>query len=251
VRGRPRIALVVPLLCAWFTPAVGGDGPEFRSYEEVSPLLTVLAPVLLPKVLADTWSLRDFVRSDEFGVVRERWGDRYAVDAIFDTAVRLCWNNKGLALLVSCLATLDHRRVGINLPVLGPLVWLPLTSEFDDEFQERVDRLPCALYADSPPGTGDSDKLQHFFGSAFLVYVSESREAAQRVGTFVEWGEERFIVDGTVDERDLRANLQGQMFGLALLAEPRSRPSTFLVSALAGPPVPGPGPVAVPLRAEE
>jgi hypothetical protein len=135
--------------------------------------------------------------------------------------------------------------------VLGPLIWLPLTSEFEDEFQERIDNLPSAIYSDSPPETGDSDKLQHFFGSAFLAFVSESRETAQRVGVFVEWGEDRFIVGGAVDERDLRANLQGQMFGLALLEEPRSRPSTFLVSALAGPRVSGPDPVAVPLRAEE
>jgi hypothetical protein len=160
------------------------------------------------------------------------------VDAIFDRAVRLCWNNRGLALLLSCMATMDHRRVGVQLPLIGSLVWLPLTSEFEDEFQERVDRLPCKIYPDTGPGGCDRDKLQHFFGSAFLAFTTESREAAQRVGDFVEWGEERFVVDGAAEALDIRANHQGQMFGLALLNDPGCRPSAFLVAVLAAPPPP-------------
>jgi hypothetical protein len=225
--------------------------PEFAPYEEVPGILTVLSPFLLPKVLADTWTLRDYVRGEEFLEFRTRWGDRYAVDAIFDTAVRLCWNNTGLALLISFLASMDHRRVGVDLPVVGPLIWLPLTSEFEEEFQERVERLPCAIYADTGPDGCDRDKLQHFFGSAFLAYVTESRGAAQRVGDFVEWGEGQFIVGGANEPRDLRANHQGQMFGLALLSDHRSRPSAFLITALARPGPSTPASHAFPLTVEE
>lgn len=229
------------LLVAWSGRAAAqpaAAGPDFGPYDDLPQILTVLSPLLLPKIMADTWSLRAYVRSDEFHAVRVRWGDRYAVDAIFDHAVRLCWNNRALALLLSCMATMDHRRVGVELPLIGALVWLPLTSEFEEEFRERVHRLPCKIYPDTGPGGCDRDKLQHFFGSAFLAFITESREAAQRVGDFVEWGEERFVVDGATEALDIRANHQGQMFGLALLNDPDCRPSAFLVAVLAAPPPP-------------
>ena len=249
---RPWGIITISLLCTGMAAAQSSAaGPEFAPYEELPQILTVLSPLLLPKVLADTQALRDYIRSEEFSEFREHWGDHYAVDAIFDTAVRLCWNNLGLALLLSCLATMDHRRVGVDLPLLGSLIWLPLTSEFEEEFQERIERLPCRLYADTGPDECDRDKLQHFFGSAFLAFVTEAREAAQRVGDFVEWGEDRFIVGGATDARDLRANHQGQMFGLALLNDRLCRPSAYLLTVLAAP-LPSPAASrAFPLTAEE
>jgi hypothetical protein len=250
--GRSWAGIGLLLMVAVGVRAQGeAPGPEFTPHDEVPEILTVLSPFLLPKVLADTWTLRDYIRGEEFLEFRTRWGDRYSVDAIFDTAVRLCWNNTGLALLISFLASMDHRRVGVDIPVIGPLIWLPLTSEFEEEFHQRVERLPCGIYADTGPDGCDRDKLQHFFGSAFLAFVTESREAAQRVGDFVEWGEGRFIVGGATDARDLRANHQGQMFGLALLNDHRSRPSAFLITALATPRPSLPASQAFPLTAEE
>ena len=242
------------LLLLWSVGAAAqptSPRPEFPPYEDVPPILTVLSPFLIPKIFADTWALRDYIKSEDFRTFRARWGDRYAVDAIFDAAVRLCWNNHGLALLISCAATLDHRRVGVTVPLLGSLIWLPLTSEFEEEFEGRLEMLPCSIYADTGPDGCDRDKLQHFFGSAFVSFVSESRESAQRVGDFVEWGEEEFIVGGATDPRDLRANHQGQMFGLALLRDPLCRPSAFLVTVLAAPMPLRPTPQSAPLTAEE
>jgi hypothetical protein len=47
---------------------------------------------------------------------------------------------------------------------------------------------------------------------------------------FVEWGEDRFVVGGSYDDRDVRANWQGQEFGLRLLTDRRAVPSLFLRS---------------------
>jgi hypothetical protein len=136
---------------------------------------------------------------------------------------------------------MDHRRVGVSVSGLGPLLWLPLTAEFEEDFEARIARLPSALYPDSPPGpAGDRDKLQHFFGSAFLTFFSESVETADEAGRFVEWGEGAFIVDGMSDDRDLRADRHGQDFGLRLRADPSALPSESFRLAIARAPAGGP-----------
>lgn len=214
-----------------------GDLPELKILPDSStsrswPLagvVTVLFPLLLPKVVADATQLKDYIRSEEFSLVRRYSGDLSAVDRLFDRARELSWGNEYEALLLATVATFDHRRFGVSLPLLGPMLWFPLTAEFTDDYHARVNSLPAKLYCDTPRGiSGDRDKLQHFFGSALITYFLESNEAANRVGDFIEWGEDRFIVDGVSDERDRRANRQGQHFGLRLLADSDVRPSEFL-----------------------
>lgn len=200
----------------------------------LADVASALSVILIPKIFADVTALREYIRSREFAGVRAREGDLPAVDAIFEEASRLCWGNRGEALYVAAMATMDHRRVGVRVAALGPLLWFPLTSEFEDEYEERVERLPAALYPDSPPGpAGDRDKLQHFFGSAFLTFLSESIETADEAGRFVEWGEGAFIVEGIPDDRDLRADRHGQDFGLRLRADPSAKPSESLRLAIA------------------
>lgn len=199
----------------------------------IKHLLGFFAPFFPPKLVQDDYLLKEYIRSEEFAHLRAYDGDLAAVDAIFGEARRLCWGNLYEALFISLLATMDHRRFGVKLPVVGPLLWVPLTGEFPDEFEARIAALPRRLYNDSPrAGAGDRDKLQHFFGSAFLTYAFESRAAAERVGQFIEWGEDKIIVDGALDERDMRANRQGQEFGLRLLDEASVRPSAFLRSVV-------------------
>ncbi len=193
-------------------------------------MLTFLSPLLVPKVFQDCYRLRDYVRSVELSHVRAAYGDLYAVDCVFDRAMRLSWNNVYEALLVSAFALMDHHRVGVRIPLIGAVLWFPLSSEFYDDFRARVDSLPSHLYPDTPPDRGgDRDKLQHFFGSAFLTALTESPEGADRFGLFIEWGEELFIVGGVNDDRDVRANREGQRFALRLLADPDARPSRFFI----------------------
>lgn len=225
--------LIILMLCG-SAPAIHGQVPVFPEREEIPELVSFFAPVVFPKVIQDGFALKQYIRSAEFRQFRDTFGDLFAVDAIFDKAMRLSWNNSYQALWISLFATMDHSKFGVRIPVLGPLIWVPLTSETEEEFRARIAELPRRLYPDSPAGgAGDRDKLQHFFGSAFLAYVFESRDAAERIGEFIEWGEDKVIVDGALDERDFRANRHGQDFGLRLLEDRNVLPSSFFRFAIA------------------
>lgn len=178
------------------------------------PPLAFLIGYVPSELVNNALLLKAYIRSKRFKTIRERFGDLQTVDALYIHALRLTQGNTSLALLYCTVATMDHRTVGLRIPLLR--AFLPLTNESSEEFIQRVNNLPKRFYADAP-SDGDRDKLQHFFGSAFIAHVFESRGAAERVGTFVEWGEDAFIVDGALDERDLRANGQGREFGLALI----------------------------------
>ena len=228
MRGARCVCVMGMCTTLFFSGSLSQSAPPERR-NSIQDAISFFAPLVFPKVIQDGYRLKEYVVSEELAAVRREQGDPSAVDAIFERALTLSWNNCYEALLISFVATMDHRRFGIRLPVLGPLLWAPLTSEFPEEFTGRVRALPSKLYVDTPAdATGDRDKLQHFFGSAFLTYIFESSEVAERFGTFVELGEEAFIVDGVLDERDFRANRQGAEFGLRLLEEESTRPSSFL-----------------------
>ena len=202
---------------------------RFEPDDSIPEIVSFFAPFIFPKVIQDGYRLKDFIRSDEFAQVRRSYGDLCAVDAMFEKSLELSWNNVYEALLITFVGTMDHRTFGVRLPIVGDLLWFPLTSECPEGFGARVHALPTKIYPDTPNGpAGDRDKLQHFFGSAFLTFLFESRGAAERIGGFIEWGEERFIVDGALDERDFRANQQGVEFGLRLLEDRSVRPSDLL-----------------------
>jgi len=178
--------------------------------------------------------LKSFIRSGTFKQLRLQVGDLKSIDAIFIRAMKLTNNNTAVALFLSTVACFDHRTIGLNVPVFA--LFFPLSNESGAEFKERVANLPRKLYADTPRGKiGDRDKLQHFFGSAFIAYAFESSEPAERASDFIENGEEAFIVDGTLDTRDIRANRQGQRFGLALLKNHCQLPSEYFVPRAALP----------------
>jgi hypothetical protein len=124
------------------------------------------------------------------------------------------------------IACLDHQNVDLKVPLIG-VVDLPLTFEEDSLFKARHRNLPSRLYSDTPP-EGDKDKLQHFFGSAYIAFASESRELARTSGDLIEWGEAQFVVGGVDDPRDRRSNKQGERFGHDLLSVKNLLPSDYL-----------------------
>jgi hypothetical protein len=188
----------------------------------LSCLLTYFPPFFIQHGL----ELKSFLRSKTFALLRRRLGDLRAADALYVRSMQLTNNNTAVALLLSAIASFDHRVVGLKVPVFG--FYLPLSGESQEEFDLRVQCLPARLYPDTPPGpAGDRDKLQHFFGSAFLTLAFESESGADRAGYFVEQGEGAFIVGGVMDGRDLRADRDGQRFGAALLDDIRRMPSEF------------------------
>ncbi|HYQ86832.1 MAG TPA: hypothetical protein VES59_06275 [Bacteroidota bacterium] len=187
----------------------------------LSCLLTYFPPLFIQHGI----ELKSFLRSKTFRHIRDRFGDVRALDAVYVRSMQLTDNNTAVALLLSTIASFDHRVVGLKVPILQ--LYFPLSNESQPEFDRRVGNLPTKLYPDTPPG-GDHDKLEHFFGSAFLTVAFETEEGADRVGIFVEKGEDAFIVGGVADARDLRADREGQRFGMALLENNRRMPSEFL-----------------------
>jgi hypothetical protein len=218
-----RLLLPAVLASALVPGSLSGSTPD------APEAVRFFAPFFFPKVIQDTFRIKEYVCGDEFAVLRAAEGDCAAVDALYAEALDLSWGNTGEALLLCLVATMDHRRVDLTLPVLGFVLPIPLTGEFEAEFVERRNALPSRLYGDSPrTRAGDRDKLQHFFGSAYLVVLSESESSADDVGYFVERGESRFVPGETIDARDIRANRQGQRFGRAILTGLNARPSEFL-----------------------
>lgn len=206
---------------------------EYPQFAPFAFLLTYL-PFELTRASLE---VKNYVRSRNFRILRTLVGDRRAVDAIYLEALRQTRGNTGMALLVSLAAVMDHQIVRVKIPILS--VAIPLTSEPRQQLRARLRNVPRYFYSDSPKTpAGDRDKLQHFFGSAFLSYLFESAGPADRIAQFIEWGEEAFIVGGAHDERDVRANHQGREFGLALrfaqsrypmLEKRQLLPSQFLI----------------------
>ena len=234
------------VLIAWFClPALAlgqiQSAPPPLDYEPSDrpafSLFRFIGNLVLPQLVKDERELKRYVRDRRFMEIRRYYGDLVAVDAIYQKAVQLVDYNIHDALLITIFATMDHRRVGIRVPVLGSL-FLPLTAESDSLFLVRWANLPSRVYGGREGEKGnDRDKLQHFFGSAFITYALRSSESASLAGSFVEWGEDAFIVGGQSDWRDRRANAQGRLFGRSLEEDPAVRPSHFFRTLLVEEPV--------------
>lgn len=211
------------------TPGPDGLTWEFdREDADAFSIGGLLGGLFTPQLIQDTKDIRKYVRDGRFAELLRRCGDLRAVDGIFQKALRVAEFSIARALFLSMMACLEHQNVAVDMPVVGA-VGLPLTFEEDSLFHARTTNLPAHIYEDSPPsGHGDRDKLQHFFGSAYIAYVSGSPELARATGNFVEWGEAQMIVGGADDARDRRANKQGETFGHDLIYVKTLLPSDYL-----------------------
>jgi hypothetical protein len=188
-----------------------------------------VSDIFTPQIILDTKYIRDYIRDERFLILRSRCGDMRTIDAIYLKSLKIADYNIARSLFLSFMAVLEHRKVDVKMPIFKPLA-LPLTFEDDSIFNNRVKNLPAKVYSDTPPGSfGDIDKLQHFFGSAYLSYVSEAPGFTGTAGNLIEWGEANFIVGGTDDPRDKRANKQGKSFGRDLLVVKTLLPSDYLM----------------------
>jgi len=237
VRFLTRIILVLVLLfggraaraqCGDVDP---GNGLHWRFDEtEVGgfKLGRLLKNLVTPQIVQDTEAIRVYVRDQRFAALAQRCGEMRTIDAIYQKALRVAEYEVARALFLAMMATLEHQNIELRVPVIGSL-GIPLTFEEDSLFQRRIRSLPRRIYHDSPAtAQGDRDKLQHFFGSAYIAYVSESPGFARSTGNMIEWGEAKFVVGGADDDRDRRANKQGEMFGHHLLTVKNLLPSDYL-----------------------
>jgi hypothetical protein len=226
-----RISLLAALLVLIRVPSLaqceGGLSWDFDEEENGGfSLGTFLSETFTPKLVLDTRKIRSYIRDPRFKELTQRCGDLRAVDGIYLKALKIADHDIARALFLSLMGTLEHQSVEFKVPLLGVL-GVPLTFEEDSLFRCRKENLPAGLYPDTPP-EGDKDKLQHFFASAYLAYSSDSPEMAKQSGNFVEWGESKFIVGGTDDPRDTRANKHGEAFGRDLLVVKTLLPSDYL-----------------------
>jgi hypothetical protein len=198
------------------------DEPESSGFS-IGKFLT---ETFTPRLILDTRAIRDYVRDPRFKELTQRCGDLRAVDAIYLKALKIGEYDIPRALFLSLMGTLEHKDVGVEIPILGVLN-VPLTFEEDSLFKARRANLPSRIYSDTPR-EGDKDKLQHFFASAYLAYATQSPEFAKESGDFVEWGEARFIAGGDDDPRDKRANAQGEAFGRDIAVVKTLLPSDYL-----------------------
>jgi hypothetical protein len=202
------------------------DSPAQWNFEPASQCS--LLRYLAPNDVRTAALLQDYIRDTMFLALRMKLGDAAAIDAIYRQALYLTEDDQGEALLIAAGGVLEHFRLGIRIPIFGVLT-LPMTLESVDQFRMRYRNLPSRVFFDSADSiSNDKDKLQHFFGSAYLVFTEGGDKIAEHIGDWIERGEESFIVGGQDDVRDRKANALGREFGLLLMDNPFAVPSDVL-----------------------
>ncbi len=202
-------------------------------YKPDRSFLRTVAEWLLPESVTGILAMKEFIRWEEFQSFRRDSGDLKTIDLIYQKGLQIAGGDIDLALFLCFIGTMDHVKIGVRVPLLGFVIFVPLTTESDRDFQIRHNCLPSHFYPDSPRGRyGDKDKLQHFFGSAFMAYLSGSRTYSRTLTNWSEVLEERYVVDGLDDPRDRRANRQGIQFGKLLFAGIKILPSDVLVDSV-------------------
>jgi hypothetical protein len=174
--------------------------------------------------------ISQYIASENFFNLKKEIGDISAVDSIYSTALQFTDQNIAEALLGLMLATVPYRKVPVKVPLLGFILYYPLTSADSETFLTKNENLPKNLFFDSPQNNfGDKDKLAHFFGSAFLSYESKFFDLGKLIGYFVEAFEESFKVQSSVDIRDLDVNEYGRFFGELLKENDNLLPSQIFL----------------------
>ncbi len=152
------------------------------------------------------------------------------VDSIFLRAVKFYDYDIDEALLALTFACVPYRKIPIVIPLLKVTVYYPLVSADDSTYKLKNQNLPRYFFYDTPNNNyGDKDKLAHFFGSAYISYASNIFDLGDLIGYFVENFEETFKVQSSIDERDLRTNKLGNIFGYMLKKNKSILPSHVML----------------------
>ncbi len=224
------LASVSLLLCLLYARAPAYPEPATAPDSSTMSRNYDLLQILYPGILQDVPLMFRFIRHELPSLLRldsslanadSITHDLRAVDFIYLKALQISHRDIARALLLSSLASLTHRSIplAIGLP-------LPLTLESDEAHRLRSANLPRVLFNDSDT-KGDADKLQHFFGSAYLSLRSDAPLLSDLFGLLLEHGEEQLIADDENDARDIRANRLGQAFALALEQQVTTLPSAL------------------------
>lgn len=189
------------------------------------PASAQILSVIAPEWLNHASRLRHYCCSESFASITRAGRDLDAVDSLFSRALCIADGNVADALLATAIACIDHPVIHVKLGIVT--LPIPLVIEDMDLYRCAHNHLPTRLFFDSPK-EGDGDKLQHFFGSAYLQWVSDSRMIAGFIGGAIETLEPTLVVGGADDPRDLRADKAGQTFALLIKNHTYVPPSAVL-----------------------
>lgn len=200
----------------------------FSSVGRASAQFKFIENLFQPRISQVIQGLRSYIRTGLPPVSHNREEELQHIDMIFEKAMQLSKNNVSTALLGASIAVLNRTYIKPIFPLLG-IVTIPLPAEDSADAVRRFAKLPRYFFPDSPHDRwGDSDKLVHFFGSAYLTYETGARPIPDAIGKFVESGEVALKLDTAADPRDVFANRLGQEFGRALSDGKEVLPSDYL-----------------------
>lgn len=206
----------------------GNTSNCYKDYSEKNNLYYFTGEILLPQPIVNTYRMRDFLSDDYFKNYKIKFGDKKAIDEIYNYALWLTDNDIAQSLFIITLATLPYKKTPAKIPILNFDIMFYFSLESEDNFKRRFDNIPSHFLIDSPLNYfGDKDKLPHFFGSAFLSYISDTKLLSKYVGEMIEIGEAFFNLEGYYDERDTKMNKLGSEFGLDLVRNNLNNPSYY------------------------
>ena len=199
-------------------------------YKEKKLLWYGIGDRIVPEVIMNTYKMRDFISSEYFFEFKKSNGDMRSVDEIYNYAFWLTDGDIPQALFISTFSTLPYKSTPAKLPLINIDIMFYFSLESESNFKKRFNNLPSHFLSDSPKDSfGDKDKLPHYFGSAYLSYVTNLKSVPKYVGYMIEVGEAIFKLEGFFDERDVKMNLLGADYGLALLCNYKCMPSQYII----------------------
>ena len=174
--------------------------------------------------------ISSFIASDYFENLKSTNNDLALTDSIFIRALNFYESDIDEALLALTFACVPYKKIPVVIPLINLTLYYPLTSADDSTFKKKNQNLPRYFFYDTPNNNyGDKDKLAHFFGSAYISYASNIFDLGDLIGYFVENFEENFKVQSSIDERDLKTNKLGNIFGQILKKNKSVLPSQVLI----------------------
>ena len=174
--------------------------------------------------------LSKFISSDYFQKLKNTNNDLALTDTIYLRALKYENFDYNETLFALTFSAIPYNKVELRIPIVGNIVTYRLPSAQEEIFQKKDENLPKELFFDTPGDNyGDKDKLAHFFGSAFISYSSNIFDLGNVIGYFVEVFEQDFEVQNSIDNRDLRTNILGNIFGRVLKKNKNVLPSQVLI----------------------
>jgi hypothetical protein len=221
------IALILVSLSFQCSPGVYTNGSD-GIYEEHTGVFYEVAEALIPQAIVNTYRMRDFIASGYFSEFKKQHDDVKSIEEIYNYALWLTDRDIEQSLFIISMAALPYKKTPAKFPIFKFDLMFYFSMESDSMFKRRYNNLPSRLFPDSPSNPfGDKDKISHFFGSAFLTYISDCKTLSTITGELVEIGESIFQLEGFMDERDIKANELGADFAKYLIRDPFCRPTSF------------------------